>query len=499
MALSEDEKEFGGLAERLKTAMNRKLYDKALVQYANHSATSNLLPLAFDMVPDSARNRIFGNVVEKIMGDADGHTVVGLVGAQWIMRMLDRYGRSDIAVRLAENDTYPSWGYMVQNGATTIWELWNGNTADPAMNSGNHVMLVGDLIIWLYEAVAGIQSDPLRPGFKHILMKPGPSGDLTFVNASYRSPHGLIKSEWGIQNGRFLWNVVIPPNTDATVYIPAGDVKSVKEAGRPAGKSDGVRFIRMEEGRAVFAVGSGAYAFTADGYEPPKGQKPYVANPRILPGDTAAFAPAKVQIRMQCATRDAQIRYTLDGSEPTERSLLYDQPLETDKYVTVTARAFKQGMSPSFKRTAVVDVSNPRVNGLNYAYYEGKWEGLPDFSRLKPRRKGTVAGFDFTKIKMRPDWFGVVFKGFLRVPQDGEYTFSIGSDDGSRLTIDGKTVAVNDSVHAMTEKSGTVRLTAGRHAIQIEFFDALYGEGADPLHARAGLSEPAGSGVVFVF
>ena len=473
MALPEDVKSFGELAERLKSAMNEKLYDRMQVQYANHSATSNLLPLAFDMVPDSSRKRVFGNIVEKIMGDADGHTVVGLVGAQWILRVLDRYGRSDIALRLAENHTYPSWGYMVENGATTVWELWNGNTADPAMNSGNHVMLVGDLIIWLYENIAGIRSDPIRPGFKHILMRPEPSGDLTFVNASYRSVYGMIQSEWGVQSGRFFWNVAIPPNSDATVYIPAKDGKSVRESGKPADKAKAVRFLRMEDGRAVYAIGSGTYAFSVDGYQPPAVQKPYVANPRVQPGDTSAVFPAKVQIRMECGTPGAQIRYTLDGSEPTERSPLYDQPFETDKYAVVTARAFKEGMAPSFRRTAVVDVSDPRVNGLNYAYYEGKWDALPDFSRLKSVKKGSILGFDFSKIKRRPDHFGVVFNGFLRIPSDGDYTFSVASDDGSRLVIDGRTVAVNDSVHGMTEKSGIAKLTAGKHPVRIEFFDAL--------------------------
>ena len=90
----------------------------------------------------------------------------------------------------------PSWGYMIEHGATTIWELWNGNTADPTMNSGNHVMLVGDLVIWLYEDLAGIKSDPAAPGFKHIIMKPTPVGDLTFVKATHNSPYGLISSEW---------------------------------------------------------------------------------------------------------------------------------------------------------------------------------------------------------------------------------------------------------------------------------------------------------------
>ena len=95
------------------------------------------------------------------------------------MRVLTDGGRADLAYTIATQKTYPSWGYMVEKGATTIWELWNGDTADPAMNSGNHVMLVGDLVIWLYENLAGIKPDPEQPGFKHIIMKPEPVGDLT--------------------------------------------------------------------------------------------------------------------------------------------------------------------------------------------------------------------------------------------------------------------------------------------------------------------------------
>ncbi len=90
------------------------------------------------------------------------------------MRALSDNGRPDVAYTIATQKTYPGWGYMVEKGATTIWELWNGDTADPAMNSGNHVMLVGDLGIWLYEYLAGIRPDPEQPGFKHILIRPFP-------------------------------------------------------------------------------------------------------------------------------------------------------------------------------------------------------------------------------------------------------------------------------------------------------------------------------------
>ena len=153
---------------------------------------------------------MFDHLVRKITDETQGHIGTGLIGGQWLMRVLTAGGRADLAYTIATQKTYPSWGYMVEKGATTIWELWNGDTADPAMNSGNHVMLVGDLGIWLYENLAGIKSDPEQPGFKHIIMRPEPVGDLQFVKASHRSPYGLIVSDWQKQDGGFRWNITVP-------------------------------------------------------------------------------------------------------------------------------------------------------------------------------------------------------------------------------------------------------------------------------------------------
>ncbi|MGM9749306.1 MAG: alpha-L-rhamnosidase C-terminal domain-containing protein, partial [Candidatus Cryptobacteroides sp.] len=130
-------------------------------------------------------------------------------------------GRGDLAYTIASNDTYPSWGYMAKNGGTTIWELWNGNTAAPSMNSGNHVMLLGDLIIWEYEYLAGIR--PLKPGYKEIEFKPYPVDGLTFVNCSYNSVNGKIKSNWKKENGRFIYEIEVPKGCKGTVLLPLAD------------------------------------------------------------------------------------------------------------------------------------------------------------------------------------------------------------------------------------------------------------------------------------
>ncbi len=256
-----DAERFTTLAETLKTAFNAQLYNPEKGYYDNGTQTSCVLPLAFDLVPAAERPRVFAHLVKKIEGESHSHVGTGLIGGQWINRVLTEGGRPDLVYRFATNTDYPSWGYMASKGATTIWELWNGDTANPAMNSGNHVMLVGDLTIWLYEDLAGIKSDPAQPGFKHIIMTPHPVGDLTFARAIHRSPYGLITSEWKRSAGAFDWQITVPTNTTATVSVPTADAASVTEAGKPVAKVKGVTFLREEAGAAVYTVGAGVYRF----------------------------------------------------------------------------------------------------------------------------------------------------------------------------------------------------------------------------------------------
>ena len=258
---AEDEKLFAAEADRIKQAFNARFYRKDLGQYDNGSATSYILPLAFDMVPEGERQRVMGRLVEKIMKENNGHGSHGLVGGQWVNRVLTRYGHGDVAYAMATQTTYPSLGYMAARGATTVWELWNGDTADPSMNSGNHVMLVGDLITWLYEDVAGIAPDADQPGFRHVLMRPTPVGDLKSVRAAYRSFYGLISSEWKLDGEAFTLDVTVPANATATVYVPAAGEAAVTESAGPASQADGVRFLRLEGAAAVYEIGSGSYHF----------------------------------------------------------------------------------------------------------------------------------------------------------------------------------------------------------------------------------------------
>ena len=249
-----DAAEYDKFAEASKDAFQRKFFHLESSRYDNGTQTSGILPLSFGIVPEEFRPAILQTLVDNIERKSQGHVGTGLVGAQWLMRTLTDNGHVDLAYKIATQKTYPGWGYMVEQGATTIWELWNGNTADPAMNSGNHVMQIGDLAVWMYEYLAGIRSDPEHPGFRHAIIRPYPAGDLTFVKASHKTMYGDLVSSWKREKGKLTLEVTIPPNTTATVWVPAKN-----GAGVTADRE--LKMLRAETGAALYEVPSGTYSF----------------------------------------------------------------------------------------------------------------------------------------------------------------------------------------------------------------------------------------------
>lgn len=251
---------FKATADTIKAAFNKRFFHTNY--YGNNTVTANLLPLSFDMVPAAARKQVFAHIIDSTMLKYGGHISTGVVGTQWLMRGLTAQGRPDVAYLIAADRDYPGWGYMVANGATTIWELWNGNTANPAMNSHNHVMLLGDLLIWLYEDLAGIRSD--GPAFHQLEMKPSLVPGMDYVNASFHSMYGMVRSSWRKDVNKFTWKLTIPANTVATIYIPAHAANGVQEGKQPVSANKDITFLRMEGDKAVFKIGSGDYEFTSD-------------------------------------------------------------------------------------------------------------------------------------------------------------------------------------------------------------------------------------------
>ena len=217
------------------------------------SGTANILPLAFDMVPEAYREEVEKNVITGIITRNKGHISSGVIGMNWMMRELTRMGRGDVAFLLASNKTYPSYGYMIEKGATAIWELWNGDTANRWMNSCNHVMILGDLLTWYFRDLAGF--NPAQPAYKQIILKPDFSiQELSHVKASHNTLYGKMISNWKKTLTHLEWDITVPCNTTALVYLPTLDEKAVKDKD--------VTFVRREGNSTVWSVPSGNYHFS---------------------------------------------------------------------------------------------------------------------------------------------------------------------------------------------------------------------------------------------
>jgi len=258
----QDIEEFMSLREKIKDALNTKYFNSEKGLYDNNTMTANILPLQFGLVPEGRERDVFESLVRKI--ESNGcKTDCGVLGTQWQLSLLTRFGRPDLAFAIASAKDYPSWGYMVSKGATTVWELYNGDTADPAMNSGNHVMLVGDLGSWCFKSLAGIS--PAAPAFREISLAPEFGiGALSKVNASYRSVSGTICSSWErSRKGEVKWSVDIPAGTKARLVIPAKGASFVRESGEKLSDTEDIRIgSESKEGEVVLEAGSGHYEFS---------------------------------------------------------------------------------------------------------------------------------------------------------------------------------------------------------------------------------------------
>ncbi|HUZ08298.1 MAG TPA: alpha-L-rhamnosidase C-terminal domain-containing protein, partial [Candidatus Paceibacterota bacterium] len=226
--------------------------------------TSYALALKFGLLPAALRPKAGQYLAEDVASHGD-HLTTGFLGVSCLLPALSSEGRLAVAYRVFLQDTFPSWLFSVKQGATTIWERWDGWTPnkgfqDPQMNSFNHYSL-GSCGEWMFDTVAGIGMDPAQPGFKHIIIRPQPGGGLTHAEASYDSVHGKILSQWVLKDGNFSLHVTIPPNTTATVELPTKDLSSVRESGKKPSRKMGIESVRTSDGNAGFLIGSGNYAF----------------------------------------------------------------------------------------------------------------------------------------------------------------------------------------------------------------------------------------------
>ena len=249
--------EYKDLYGKIKTAFVQK-FVKDDDTVGNGSQTSYVLALYMGLLPNHLRAPAADHLAHDIES-RDWHLSTGFAGTSLLMPALSGNGKNDVAYRLLLNDTYPSWGYMIRKGATTMWERWNGDTGDPAMNSYNHYAF-GAVGEWLYRTVGGINPDPALPGFKKIIIHPRPDSRLSHSFASYDSPYGKISTDWTMRPGEpFTLKVTIPANTSARVYLPAKPGGQITEGGNPLGKD--IAKVGHDGDFLVYRLGAGSYDF----------------------------------------------------------------------------------------------------------------------------------------------------------------------------------------------------------------------------------------------
>jgi alpha-L-rhamnosidase len=224
------------------------------------------MALYCDLVPEKLQPAAAARLLHHL-DRFDGRLSTGIITTAKLPLVLSRFGSTDRAYSLMESRRFPSLGFMIDQGSTTIWERWDNYLPETGldhsgMTSFNHYAF-GGMAEWLYRVVLGINRDNDRVAYRHFVLRPEPGGSVTWAHGHYDSIRGRIASDWKIADGKFVWNCTIPVNTTATVYIPTSDPTSVKEGGRAAVAAPGVKFVRREPGATVCELQSGRYEFTA--------------------------------------------------------------------------------------------------------------------------------------------------------------------------------------------------------------------------------------------
>jgi alpha-L-rhamnosidase len=464
---TDDAKKYKAAMEQTRDVIHHHYLNSDRSSYSIGWQGADVFPLGFHITPDSLEAAVLGHLTNHMYTRCQGHFDTGILATPLLLELLSEHDQNELAYTLMNQRDYPSYGYMIEKGATTIWETWLGD------QSHSHPMF-GSVCQWFYDALAGISPDPDHPGFKHVLMQPHLVAGLDHVNASYPSPFGLIKSQWHFVHDDFVWDITLPANSSATVSLPASVQGQITESGKKPETRPGVRFSSNKSGRAVFEIASGHYSFRSSLVRSSL-PTPVLPAPTISPADTLVEMPNKAFVKIQqimSGQRPLQVRFTLDGSEPDSTSILYNGPFTVDHTVVVKAKLFQDGHTAGLTASQIVQFVDPHHNGLQFKRYNGLRKKLPDFGKLKPERTGKLYYFSLEKIVGKDDLFAAEFYGQIKIDRPGRYTFYVLSNDGSKLFLDGKLVVDNDGQHGAEERSGSIQLTAGLHDYRLAYFQA---------------------------
>ncbi|MBI4323675.1 MAG: family 78 glycoside hydrolase catalytic domain [Chloroflexi bacterium] len=277
---TQDAEQYTALAGEIKQAFNRRFLKPGTGAYDTATQVCQTFALFLDLVPPEEKQNALQVLVRDILESHRGHLTTGIFGTRFLPLVLSDGGRLDVAYTVANQKDFPGWGHMLERGATTIWEHWEFSDN---IFSHNHPAF-GSIGEWFLKSLAGLQPDPEMVGCDRIIIRPAcaaclwgrqalisgsaagrpqPTADLTWARGEYQSIRGRVASEWRVEEGKITLNVTIPPNATATVFVPTRDPEAVLESGQPASQAPGLRFLRREQGAAVFQAGSGRYRFTA--------------------------------------------------------------------------------------------------------------------------------------------------------------------------------------------------------------------------------------------
>ena len=247
---TEDAESYKKTADKTRNAFMKKFFDSVNGTYGKYG--SNIFALKMG-VPDNLKARVI-EALKKEINSNGGNLDTGIFGTQFFFEVLTENGLHELAYDAMNKRTMPSYGYWLEQGVTTSWEHWD------KPGSGNHPMFGGGLV-WLYRKLAGMNTDEAYPGYRHIIFRPQPAGDVSQVSYSNLTPYGKSVISWKKENDKITMNISVPVGSTATVFVPAVKKEDVIENGKKIKKKAEIKFVRLENGYAVYQVGSGDYIF----------------------------------------------------------------------------------------------------------------------------------------------------------------------------------------------------------------------------------------------
>jgi alpha-L-rhamnosidase len=258
---NKEEEFYQELAKKTAIAFNQTFWDEEKGGYGSNNQACNSFALYLGLVENKNISRVIANLIRDI-SENDFHLTTGNLCTKYLLEVLTENGHAEVAYRIVTQQTYPGWGYMLANGATTLWERWENKTGGE-MNSHNHPMM-GSVGSWFYKYLVGIIPMEGSTAFETFRIKPFIPEQLEFAEGEYQSVKGIIKSKWRKKDGFLYLNITVPPNTIATVFIPTKNPGNITESNHATNQVKNIAFLNFDNNYATFKVGSGIYMFKSD-------------------------------------------------------------------------------------------------------------------------------------------------------------------------------------------------------------------------------------------